>query len=235
MDKPRFTIEELSLLLERALDAATYDGQSSGRVRAVPDLRTIRYYTTLGLLAPPAEMRGRKAYYDRRHLLQLVAIKRLQSRGMTLGQIQQSLAGADDRALARWAEIPEDFWDRAVEALPRDAEKPSPEASRGATRSRESFWAAAPSMTAQTEAPPQTQPQAPLTPSAAVCLSFAKGADLILKGVDPGQIDQAALARLSPALESLTQVLRDLGLITPTEPDASPLQSRHPFPPDRRK
>jgi DNA-binding transcriptional MerR regulator len=235
MDKPRFTIEELSLLLERALEATTYDGQSSGRVRAVPDLRTIRYYTTLGLLAPPAEMRGRKAYYDRRHLLQLVAIKRLQSRGMTLGQVQESLAGADDRALARWAELPEDFWDRAVEALPHDAEQRSPEPGPGATRSREAFWAAPPNMAAKEEVPPQTQPQAPLAPLAAVCLSFAEGADLILKGVDPRQIDQAALARLAPALENLMQILRDLGLITPIEPNASPLQSRHPFPPDRRK
>ena len=38
--------------------------------------------------------------------MQLVAIKRLQSRGMALVQVQESLVGANDRSLARWAALP---------------------------------------------------------------------------------------------------------------------------------
>ena len=110
----RWTIEQLAPLVERALDLSGYDGQHSGRVRGLPNLRTIRYYTTLGLLDPPAEMRGRKAYYGRRHLVQLVAVKRLQSRGLSLAQVQQALAGIDDLALAELASLPADFWDRAA-------------------------------------------------------------------------------------------------------------------------
>ena len=76
----------------------------SGRVRDVPDLRTIRYYTTLGLLDRPAAMRGRTALYGARHLLQLVAIKRLQARGLSLAAVQERVVGLSDAALRRLAE-----------------------------------------------------------------------------------------------------------------------------------
>ena len=85
-------IEELSSLAERALEASSYQGPPSARVREVPDVRTIRYYTTAGLIDRPAEMRGRTAYYGRRHLLQLVAIKRLQEQGLPLVEVQERLA-----------------------------------------------------------------------------------------------------------------------------------------------
>ena len=102
----KWRIEQLSQLVSKALRAVTYDGQESGRVRDVPDVRTIRYYTTLGLLDRPLEMRGRTAYYGRRHVLQLVAIKRLQASGLSLVDVQETLAGAGDRELGRLADLP---------------------------------------------------------------------------------------------------------------------------------
>jgi len=78
---PLWTLTELSAQVDSAL-AVDYSGQANGRVREVPDMRTIRYYTTRGLLDPPAQMRGRTALYGKRHLLQLVAIKRLQAKGL---------------------------------------------------------------------------------------------------------------------------------------------------------
>ena len=69
----------------------------------MPDLRTIRYYTTLGLLDRPAAMRGRTALYGPRHLLQLVAIKRLQARGLSLAAVQERVVGLSDAALRRLA------------------------------------------------------------------------------------------------------------------------------------
>ena len=78
-----WTIQQLCTEVERVL-AVDYAGSRNGRVRDIPDLRTIRYYTTVGLLDRPAEMRGRTALYGRRHLLQLVAIKQLQARGLSL-------------------------------------------------------------------------------------------------------------------------------------------------------
>ncbi len=136
----QWTIEQLAPLVEMALDVSGYDGQPSARVRSLPDLRTIRYYTTLGLLDPPAEMRGRKAFYARRHLVQLVAVKRLQARGLSLGQVQQALAGMDDGGLAELASLPAGFWDRVaalpIEAVKKPATPPAPRSFFGPAKPR---------------------------------------------------------------------------------------------------
>jgi DNA-binding transcriptional MerR regulator len=105
MQEPRWTLDELAGRVETAL-AVDYHGQASGRVRAVPDRRAIRWYTTIGLIDRPVAHRGRTALYGPRHLLQLVAVKRLQARGLPLVSIQQELAGATDAQLARVARLP---------------------------------------------------------------------------------------------------------------------------------
>jgi DNA-binding transcriptional MerR regulator len=103
---PQWTIEDLAAHVALAL-SIDYQGPGDGRVREVPDLRTIRYYTTLGLIDRPAAMRGRTALYGPRHLLQLVAIKRLQAKGLTLTQLQARLLGLSDAALAALARMPD--------------------------------------------------------------------------------------------------------------------------------
>src|SRR5690242_12904078 len=97
-DSAVWTIDQLTERVARAL-AADYPGQTSGRVRDVPNIRTIRWYTTIGLLDRPAEMRGRTAYYGERHLAQIVAVKRLQADGRSLAEVQEALLGADDTTL----------------------------------------------------------------------------------------------------------------------------------------
>ena len=72
----------------------------SKRVTWTPNPRLIRYYTTLGLLDRPAAFQGRTALYGPRHLLQVLAIKRLQLDGKTLEDIQPLLYGRGDEALA---------------------------------------------------------------------------------------------------------------------------------------
>src|SRR6476620_3758442 len=99
----RWSLDELCVEVERALGEKSL-GPTDGRVREVPDRRTIRYYTTIGLLDRPAEMRGRTAFYSRRHLLQLVAIKKLQAEGNSLSEIQARLIGLSDSALDRIAQ-----------------------------------------------------------------------------------------------------------------------------------
>jgi hypothetical protein len=123
-DDGLWTIDELSAGVAEAL-AADYPGQSNGRVRDVPDRRTIRWYTTIGLLDRPAAMRGRTALYGRRHLLQLVAIKRLQAAGHTLAAVQRELVGATGTMLADIARLP---------GAPAAAPEPV----------RDRFWAAPP-------------------------------------------------------------------------------------------
>jgi DNA-binding transcriptional MerR regulator len=105
MEEPRWTLDELAGRVDAAL-AVDYRGQPSGRVRAVPDRRAIRWYTTIGLIDRPVAHRGRTALYGPRHLLQLVAVKRLQAKGLPLVAIQQELAGATDTQLARVARLP---------------------------------------------------------------------------------------------------------------------------------
>ncbi|MEU4516991.1 MerR family transcriptional regulator, partial [Nonomuraea wenchangensis] len=99
-----WTIGELAEHAARALR----DGAAplSGRVRDVPGERLIRWYTTIGLLDPPLTRRGRVARYGRRHLLQLVAVKRLQAAGRSIADIQAALAGATDRTLEETASLP---------------------------------------------------------------------------------------------------------------------------------
>jgi DNA-binding transcriptional MerR regulator len=90
--------------------------RANGRVRDVPNERLVRWYVTVGLVDPPLSRRGRIAQYGRRHLLQLVAVKRRQAEGRSLAEIQAELAGATDETLAAVACVP-DSWP-TPEALP---------------------------------------------------------------------------------------------------------------------
>jgi DNA-binding transcriptional MerR regulator len=92
-------LDELSDRVERELSARGLLGAApDARVSAAPDARTVRYYTTLGLLDRP-RIEGRQARYGERHLLQLLAIKALQAFDLPLADIQQRLYGRGDAEL----------------------------------------------------------------------------------------------------------------------------------------
>jgi DNA-binding transcriptional MerR regulator len=99
----QWTLSELAS--EVAARIAALPAPSNGQVRAVPDERTVRYYGTIGLLDRPLAMRGRTALYGRRHLAQVVAIKRLQTMGRSLAEIQELWPTLDDLTLARMSGI----------------------------------------------------------------------------------------------------------------------------------
>lgn len=105
MSDELYTLEQLSDRVA-ALLAEDYGGQQSGRVRELPNGRTIRWYTTIGLVDRPLATRGRVALYGSRHALQLAAIKKLQAQGLALAEIQERLLGATDARLAELAELP---------------------------------------------------------------------------------------------------------------------------------
>lgn len=121
------------LVSEATTRIAALPPPKNGQVRAVPDERTIRYYAALGLLDRPSGMRGRTALYGPRHLAQVVAIKRMQSTGRSLAEIQALWPSLDDGTLARMTGV-------AIEAATRKARqefwKKAPEKS-GAKRERE--------------------------------------------------------------------------------------------------
>jgi DNA-binding transcriptional MerR regulator len=98
-----WTLSELVAAV--AARIAALPAPSNGQVRAVPDERTVRYYGTIGLLDRPLAMRGRTALYGRRHLAQVIAIKRLQTMGRSLAEIQALWPTLDEPTLARMAGI----------------------------------------------------------------------------------------------------------------------------------
>ncbi|GAA2115689.1 MerR family transcriptional regulator [Actinomadura alba] len=113
-----WTITELAAAATTALSGEP--AQVNGRVRDMPNERLIRWYTTIGLVDPPAGRRGRIALYGRRHLLQLIAVKRRQAEGRTIAQIQVELAGATDATLRSIARIP------SPDAVPDPTFEPEP-------------------------------------------------------------------------------------------------------------
>lgn len=101
---PLWTLQQLS---QKAGEEIRLRGLPSpgNRVSQVPNARTIRYYTSLGLVDRPVDHAGRVARYSQRHLLQLLAIKALQSRYLPLPQIQARLLGRSDEELARIVDL----------------------------------------------------------------------------------------------------------------------------------
>ncbi|MHC4398691.1 MAG: helix-turn-helix domain-containing protein [Planctomycetota bacterium] len=211
-------IDRLAHIVAEALGTAAYEGQRSARVRDVPDKRTIRYYTTLGILDRPLEMRGRVAYYGRRHVMQIVAIKRLQAKGLPLVEVQQVLAAADDGKLSRLADLPGSFWDGVASPAASTASAATiaepGEAVEPCLVDRDGFWAYTPEAPA-ISAPRATEIQRPV---AAVDWTLSPGVRLVIEGVSPGDWTEEAVARLGPAVESLMEALRRLGLVPPGEP-----------------
>ncbi|WP_433078314.1 MerR family transcriptional regulator [Dactylosporangium sp. CA-052675] len=145
MTAQEWTLEELIGKVADQLDDTAYAGAPNGRVRDVPDARAVRWYTTIGLVDRPV-MRGRTAWYGPRHLAQLVAIKRRQSQGFKIAEIQAELAEVPDEVLQRIAELtdtttnakstvaPRRFWvQRPAEYV---AQEPDPEKGNGSERAR---------------------------------------------------------------------------------------------------
>lgn len=98
LQRQRETRFDLTGLCAAAADLLDPVGQDDQRVRAVPDARTVRYYQSIGLVDRP-DRDGREAVYGWRHLLQVVAVKRLQARGEPLARIQAALVGVSTEAL----------------------------------------------------------------------------------------------------------------------------------------
>jgi DNA-binding transcriptional MerR regulator len=202
-----WTMDELVERVARAL-AAEYAGAPNGRVRDLPDRRAIRWYTTTGLVDRPAGMRGRTALYGRRHLLQLVAVKRRQAQGHTLAAIQAELHGASEAVLADVARVPEEVLTGGDPAAAPDA---------GPARAR--FWAEPPAPRPPTnaaQAPADETARAEDTAPAGDIVERPVGALRLPGGVVlvvPGVLDAGDRAAIAAAAGPLLAVLADRGLL----------------------
>jgi DNA-binding transcriptional MerR regulator len=165
------------LVEEAAAQLARVPAPENGQVRAVPDERNLRYYTTLGLLDRPTAMRGRTALYGPRHLAQVVAIKRLQSSGKSLAEIQTILSSIDDATLTRLSGV----------SVPRSERAPT----RGA------FWR---TPTAASAPPPEPAPAPP--PRSCLRIPLAPGVELLVDAPHDSVVDLQAVATAASALLS---------------------------------
>lgn len=206
----RFRLEELVEWSQRILPPDA-EGESR-RVRWQPNPRLVRYYTTLGLIDRPAEMRGRTAYYGRRHLVQIAAIKVLQARGASLQEVQHRLSGLPDRELEAIAGLPGD-WDHILDSVPAAA----PEAV-----AEDRFWESVPEL--EDEPAPgngQHSSQDPSSlradPSSWVGIDLDPGVVLLIRGL-PGSHDPEALRE---AARPLLEYLRTGSRETPGDPGPS--------------
>lgn len=188
-DRAGWTQEELVQRAAAALAGPAYPGAPNGRIRDVPDRRTVRWYTTIGLVDRPSGMRGRTALYGQRHLLQIVAIKRLQAQGLSIAEIQAQLVGATNATLRRVAAVT----DEAVPAEPGET-----------STARSRFWADRPA--AATPAPP---PGGADSVSMRAAVDLPGGAVLLL----PGRPDDNDLIAIQRAAKPLLDLLADRGLI----------------------
>ena len=202
MAQSRMTLQELTRQVERAL-TRDYPGQDNGQVREVPDARTIRYYTTLGLVDRPASFSGRTALYGRRHLLQIVAIKRLQTEGLRLAEVQERLLGLPDAALARIA--------RVAPASGPDGEASAPEEAPplpaiGFDRRPEPFWLATPALA-----------MGPAPEAASLLVGIPVREDITLLVAASRPFEPADLEAVRDSLSPLFEVLEKRRLIVRRE------------------
>jgi hypothetical protein len=213
MGPAEWTIDELATRVAAALDGSAYPGAPNGRVRDVPDRRSIRWYSTIGLVDRPGAMRGRTALYGPRHLLQLVAVKRRQAEGQRIAEIQAELAGAPDDVLRSIAALPLDELPLGAPALDEPAFK---KAAPVADRPR--FWAAAPSAaTLFTPPEPLVRPGMIDSPARRVSPLFGVPLDdgaVLLLSAAPDEDDVTAIVA---AAQPLLDVLAARGLL-PTSP-----------------
>jgi hypothetical protein len=191
--------------------------RTSGRVRDVPNERLIRWYGTVGLVDPPLSRRGRVARYGRRHLLQLVAVKRRQAEGESLAEIQVELAGLTDEALAAIARVPA-LW-RVPER--QGSSWPAPGTTSPSAAARGRFWARQPQQPVAEAPATDTDQDGEDGPAVGlVCaIRLAPGATLLLDG--PGEPGPEDMTRIVNAARLLLEELARQGLSASATPQAA--------------
>ena len=79
--------------------------QERGSVTELPDERMVRYYSSGGLISPPESRQGTAAVYGYLHLLQLLAIKRLQAEHLPIKKIKELVEDKTERELEQLLDV----------------------------------------------------------------------------------------------------------------------------------
>ncbi|HET9627208.1 MAG TPA: MerR family transcriptional regulator [Kofleriaceae bacterium] len=207
----RWTLSEL--VAEVAARIAALPAPKNGQVRAVPDERTIRYYGTLGLLDRPGAMRGRTALYGDKHVAQVVAIKRLQTMGRALSEIQALWSTLDDATLSRMSGVAlaaparrGGFWKRAA----------GPDASTPAVSADAMEEPIMPTLPMPPTGPSFAPPLAPATPPALPAFDAGPPVVGVMRPADAPASDVELRIQLAPNVV-ITVALADDAAISPAD------------------
>jgi DNA-binding transcriptional MerR regulator len=185
------------LVAEVGRRIAALPAPKNGQVRAVPDERTVRYYGTIGLLDRPVATRGRTAIYGRKHLAQVIAIKRMQMLGRSLAEIQALWPTMDDETLGRMAGV----------QLAQTAQR----------QARKEFWKSAPPVGATPVPVPMPAPAPPLSRAAEIQIPLAGNVVLTIALPDDAALTSADLRAIRAAAAPLMDELARRQLATQDE------------------
>lgn len=91
-------LPEFARVAERILSELGIE-QERGTVSFAPDERTIRYYLSEGLIQSADEKQGTASVFGYKHLLQIVAVKKLQAEHLPIRKIRELVADKDEQQL----------------------------------------------------------------------------------------------------------------------------------------
>lgn len=189
------TLTELADLAHQVVEKAGLSPKNN-QAKARPAPRMLRYYQQQGLLSEPRRS-GRTHLFGRRHLLEVLAVKRLQSEGRSLEEIRSSVRGLSLGELEVLAappakSVPVDLADGEPETTEQVA-APTPRRSRA-------FWAGAPAAPAAeaAAAPAPLRAALPAVPLISG-VQLSPGVELLLRTAAPLDASQAAALRAAAA------------------------------------
>jgi DNA-binding transcriptional MerR regulator len=189
------TLTELASYAESITGSAGITA-SSGRVHSTPDERMIRFYTTRGLIDKPTRSPDRTARYGSRQLAQVLAVKRLQSRGQSLDSIVASLHNLSTTELLAIADLPPG-------SMPADLAS----GSQDPKRSQRDFWSTTP--TKQPPSPQIASVSKETLPQTQLAVVVSKDLTLLITTSSPpdAQLTTALAAQAAPLVALLSNQL----------------------------
>ena len=209
------TLKKMISILKELLPVIAPE-QSRYLVTTVPTERTIRFYTTKGLVDNPLGREGQLALYGYRHLLQVLAVKYLQSHYLPLRKIQSIVGKASNRELEQLLpEIAPSSWTHLGFTREDRRVDPNPDATEATAAPASVPWTAAPAAPRQAGEPPDfaADPSAAAAADAWHRLEVGPGIEL---HVHAAALTAANRERLRGAL------LRELGVLRGWLPEVLP-------------
>jgi DNA-binding transcriptional MerR regulator len=182
--------------------------QARGTVSDVPDERTIRYYLAEGLVSPAEEKQGTASVFGYRHLLQLLAVKKLQSEHLPIRKIRELVERREVRELERLLGLERGASSKneALSYLEKLLTKPQP-ANPASSAGRLNFSSAAPLSMPQSAAAPPSSSMAQSSGSSSggawERIEIEPGLELHIQGGYQPPSDTRGLRRLTQAVMRL--------------------------------